>query len=194
MSGISEVECRYITSSLRAERVGGERRIEGLAIAVNTRSVDLGGFYEYIRPEALDRTFRADKRDIHAYYNHDSGKVLGYSESGTLQLRRDKSGLHVTIYPPATPTGEEVMTLLDRGDIRGMSFGFRVLDEDWRTEDGAHTRDVTDMVIHEVSVVSKPAYQATNVKVAQRSLDTFLKTVAQEKGERYYRDRLRLAR
>jgi phage head maturation protease len=46
--------------------------------------------------------------------------------------------------------------------------------------------------VSEVSVVSKPAYPATSVQVAQRSLQSFLRTVRPEMDERLHR--LRMAR
>jgi HK97 family phage prohead protease len=188
MSATSEYERRSFKSEWRAERSGGERTIEGVAIAFNSRSVDLGGFVEYILPEAVDQTVR--NGDVHAYYNHNSDRVLGYTGAGTLQIRKDRNGLIVKIYPPSS--ADDVMESIERGDVRGMSFGFSVVADDWRMENGIPTRYVTDMIVSEVSVVSKPAYPATSVQVAQRSLQSFLRTVRPEMDERLHR--LRMAR
>jgi phage head maturation protease len=54
-----------------------------------------------------------------------------------------------------------------------MSFAFRTLTDEWRMEDGIVIREILDMTIREVSIVSFPAYPQTSVEVAQRSLDAF---------------------
>jgi phage head maturation protease len=67
------------------------------------------------------------------------------------------------------------MVSIKRGDISGMSFRFRALDDEWHLEDGMPIREVADMVIGEVSVVSEPAYPDTEVAV--RSLREFQATI-----------------
>jgi phage head maturation protease len=54
-----------------------------------------------------------------------------------------------------------------------MSFGFRALEDEWNYDGKTPIRTVTDMRISEVSIVTFPAYQQTDVAVAQRSLQTF---------------------
>jgi phage head maturation protease len=56
-----------------------------------------------------------------------------------------------------------------------MSFAFRVLEDQW-THEEPFTRTVLDMRVSEVSVVSFPAYQQTDVSVAKRSLEEFRAT------------------
>lgn len=154
----------------RAESDG--RRIRGYAIVFNSLSVNLGGFREIIAPEAVDRTL-TEGLDVHAFYDHDTGKVLGRTRAGTLSLRKDRKGLAIEIDPdPSISYVSDVLRLVSRGDVTGMSFGFRALEDSW--EDGKiPTRTVHDMVISEVSIVSKPAYSSTDVQVAQRSLRAF---------------------
>ena len=93
-----------------------------------------------------------------------------------MALRKDKSGLRVDIDPADTTTGRDILELVRRGDITGMSFAFRTLTDEWRMEDGEAIREVHDMTISEVSIVSFPAYQQTSVEVAQRSLRAFKET------------------
>jgi len=149
-----------------------DQKIRGTAIVFNSRSVDLGGFTEIIMPEAVDRTIR-DGLDVRALIDHDSAKVIGRTRSGTLSLRKTMRGLEIVVDPPNTSYARDLLESVGRGDISGMSFGFRVLDDEWRLEDGQPVREVTDMVVSEVSVVSFPAYQETDVSIAQRSLQAF---------------------
>jgi uncharacterized protein len=177
MSGpMSNFERRF-TGEVRVD-LAEDRKIRGYAIVFNSLSVNLGGFREIITPQAVDRTL-TEALDVRALWNHDSGEVLGRTRAGTLLLTKDRRGLRIEIDPPswAKPKLESI----ERGDVTGMSFGFRVLDDEWRHEDGMPLREVTDMTISEVSIVTFPAYASTDVSVAQRSLEAFQ---AQQAGTR----------
>jgi HK97 family phage prohead protease len=165
------LERRHALGELRVD-LSADRKIRGIAIVFNSRSVDLGGFTEVIMPEAVDRTLR-EGLDVRALVDHDSSKILGRTRSGTLSLRKGRKGLEIEIDPPNTTAARDILESLDRGDVTGMSFSFRTIEDDWRMEDGAPLREVRDMTISEVSVVTFPAYPATDVQVAQRSLEQF---------------------
>ena len=161
-----EYEKRFTeVASLRAEG-DGSRRIEGYAIVFGQRSLNLGGFVEFISPEAVDRTIK-ENIDVRAFWNHDSGEVLGRLTAGTLQMRKDKRGLKVIIDPPKW--ADKIIESIERGDVSGMSFGFSPIDDTWDMDGDLPIRTVTDMRVHEVSIVSMPAYPATSVSA--RALD-----------------------
>lgn len=176
MSDHAEIERRLAPNVVRVQAAeGGRPRLRGRAIVFHSPSVDLGGFTEIIAPEAVDRTLR-EALDVRALFDHDSSKVLGRTTAGTLELRKGRTGLEITIDPPNTSYARDVVESVTRGDISGMSFGFRVLDDEWRMEGGEAVRTVTDMTITEVSIVTFPAYAETDVLVAQRSLQAYLAT------------------
>jgi uncharacterized protein len=189
----ADLERRFV-GECRVDAVD-EKRIRGMAIVFDSLSVNLGGFREIIKPEAVDRTIN-EALDVRALADHDSAKVLGRTRSGTLQLRKEKRGLAIIIEPdPEISYAKDLMRAVARGDVSGMSFGFRVLEDDWREdpETGMPIRDVLDMRISEVSVVAFPAYEATDVMVSQRSLTAlrdFQKTTARHRADTMRRLRL----
>jgi HK97 family phage prohead protease len=111
--------------------------------------------------------------NVRALINHDPdpGKVLGSINGGSLALRADKHGLAVDIAPPDTSAVRDLVKVMKDGSVDGMSFGFRVLEDDWHLENDEVIREIIDMRIREVSVVTFPAY--TDTAVAQRSLAAF---------------------
>jgi HK97 family phage prohead protease len=162
-----DLEYRY--SKVEAD---GATRLRGTAIVFNALSRDLGGFREIIAPEAVNRTLsQAD--EVFAFWNHDAGVVLGSTRSGTLTLRKDNYGLHVEIDPPKSAAA--IVESVQRGDVRGMSFAFRVMPGGLEWDDRQHppVRVVRDMQFSEVSIVAKAAYTQTDVSVALRSLQEY---------------------
>jgi HK97 family phage prohead protease len=171
MSAVAEWE-RRASGECRVD-LQQNRKIRGYALVFNTLSRDLGGFKEVILPEAVDRTLN-QALDVRALVDHDSSKVLGRTKAGTLSLKKNSRGLQIEIDPPNTTAARDILESVQRGDVTGMSFGFRVLTDDWRMEDGLPVRDVSDMEISEVSIVTFPAYPDTSVSL--RALQQFKET------------------
>lgn len=159
----------------RAADVAAEgTTIRGLAIPFDVLSLDLGGFRELWQPEAVDRTL-SEQIDVRALVNHEPGQIIGRVKAGTLTLRKADDGLHVTISPPSTTVGRDVFESVRRGDISGMSIGFRVVEggDRFESRDGGLVRIVTDARIVETSICTFPAFEATDASVAQRSLQRY---------------------
>lgn len=154
-----EIERRALKGS-EVRAAEGERKIVGYAAVFNSLSEDLGGFREVILPGAFDRAIR-EGHDAVALWNHDSSEVLGRVSAGTLALSVDEHGLRSEITPPAS--AENRMETIRRGDVKAMSFGFRVLTDAWRTQDGDQVRELVDLELLDVSPVAYPAYPATQV-------------------------------
>jgi len=66
---------------------------------------------------------------VHALYEHNYTQLLGLTNFGTLVLSDDDTGLRFELTPPNLQLGNHVLELVERGDICGMSFGFRALYE-----------------------------------------------------------------
>jgi HK97 family phage prohead protease len=138
----------------------------GTAIVTDSLSVDLGGFKEIIRPSALTRALAPDA-DIRALHNHNSDHLLGRTTARTLRLRGMAKGLETRIAVPDTQAGRDTVTSVERRDLTGMSFAFRVpKDGDlWRVDGETVIREVLDMHVVEVSAVAFPAYHQTEISV-----------------------------
>lgn len=165
-----EIERRAVVGvEVRAATVADAApTIVGYAAVFNSPSEDLGGFREVIMPGAFDRALR-EGHDVRALVDHESGKILGRTKSGTLSLTVDERGLRAEINPPDTQVARDAMTSLKRGDLDGMSFAFRTLSDAWLTQDGQEVRQLLDLELVDVSIVAYPAYSATSV--AARALE-----------------------
>jgi HK97 family phage prohead protease len=155
---------------LRVEARGMSPVIRGYAIVYNRLSELLGFFREQIAPEAMTRTL-AEGLDLRALVDHDTAKPLGRLKAGSLRVETDTHGLRVEIDPPNTTYGHDIVESIRRGDVTGMSFAFRTMPDGDRWDESATPpiRTVVDMQVHEVSVVTFPAYPQT--EVAMRSLE-----------------------
>lgn len=156
--------------TLRALHEGDAKpKLSGYAAVFNTMSEELWGFRELIAPGAFKRTL-SENADVRALFNHDANQVLGRSTSGTLTLAEDDKGLAVTMFPPDTASGRDTVTLVERGDVSQMSFGFITKKDAWEyKDDGSAIRTLLDVDLFDVSVVTYPAYTATSV--SKRALD-----------------------
>ena len=151
-----------------AEMRTAGRRLEGYAARFNVTARIADRFNEVIRPGAFRASLMAGP-DTLALVDHDPGRLLARTSSGTLRLNEDAAGLAFSLDLPDTSLGRDVLALAERGDLGGMSFGFRPTDEAWPAADRRELRAV-DLV--EVSVVHAwPAYAETTVAARSRRLD-----------------------
>ena len=136
------------------------RRLEGHA-AVFGVEAKLPGFIETILPGAFASSLRSGG-DILALVDHDQGKLLARTKSGTLKLSEDSRGLAFSLDVPDTQPGQDVLALAHRGDLGGMSFGFTVAKDGERWT--GKRRELHAINLMEISVVSAwPAYPETSV-------------------------------
>ena len=152
-------EVRYSTlHDVRAE----DGSLRGYPAVFDSWSVDLGGFRERLTPGAFRKTLQ-EKPDVRALLNHDSTYVLGRTKNGTLKLEEDDSGLRMELDPSDTSYGRDLLELVRRGDVDGMSFGFRVISDSWDMIEDQLSRSVHEVELIEVSAVTFPAYPETQL-------------------------------
>ena len=138
------------------------RTLSGYSVVYGAESRDIyergRQFREKIMPGAFDASIASG--DVNLLYNHDPRNLLARTKSNTLALRSDSTGLHFSASLPETSLGNDVHTLLTRGDLTGeMSFGFHVTDETW---DASKTqRTIKAAKLMEISIVQDAAYPQT---------------------------------
>lgn len=145
--------------------------VEGYAIVFNSESRDLGGFTEVVKENALDKALERNT-DVLALYGHDYQNVLGRQSADTLQLKKDERGIKFTLDLPNTQLGRDVYTLVERGDLKGNSFGFTVEKDSWDKKGDKVIRTIEQVRdLFEISIVSLPAYEAT--ELTKRNYEEF---------------------
>lgn len=158
-----EFQKRDIKSTVEIrEEVEGKRTITGF-IPYNSRSQFLSYFYEYIEPTAFNKTLR-DGYDVKALVDHDTSKVLGRVKNGSLRLESREDGLYAECDLPNTTYANDVYELIKNGYCNTMSFGFRIIEQDYTTDEvGIEVHKLREVALQEISWgVSFPAYEATD--------------------------------
>lgn len=161
-----EVEFRTVTvGDLYIEEPSEEdddmpMRFRGYAAVFDSPSEPLP-FIETIRPGAFTRSLNSG-HEVRMFLNHNSDQVLGSTRSGTMNLTEDDHGLLVEAQLPPTTAGRDLSILMQRGDVHSMSFGFSVPTDGDSWSADRSSRELREVRLHEVSVVSGfPAYAAT---------------------------------
>lgn len=169
-----------------------EGTIEGLPIVFNSETIihDIeGDFREIIKPDAL---VDCDMKDMLLCINHDIQKI---------PLARTKNG-HGTMSTEITEEGLKIIAKLDivnntearavyssikRGDLNGMSFMFRVAEDEWSDIDSNLPLRVIKKIsiIHEVSIVNFPAYEDTKISArCEEETENLLKEIKKSREDK----------
>jgi HK97 family phage prohead protease len=133
----------------------------GYALIWNVVSSDRGGYRVRLRPGSAQ--FAAE---VHALAHHMYDRLLARRSNGTLRLYPDDAGVRVEIDLPNTTDGRDVLELVRRRDLTGMSFG--IPDEPDYVETtvrGMTVRDYTRYLVDEVTITAIPAFEETSIVV-----------------------------
>ncbi|KXY80128.1 HK97 family phage prohead protease [Bacillus cereus group sp. MYBK12-2] len=141
-------------------------KITGYAAVFNSKTTIGGWFDEVIEPGAFARSL-SENGDIRALFNHNWDNVLGRTKSGTLRLEEDEKGLKFEIELPNTSVGRDLAESMSRGDINQCSFGFWITEENWDYSVEPALRTIKEVELYEISVVSIPAYDDTEVSLVR---------------------------
>lgn len=149
----------------RAASEGESNVIEGYAAVFNSKTTIGDDWWtEEIAPGAFSEALTGDVR---ALFNHDWSNVLGRTKSNTLKLSEDERGLKFEVELPNTSVAKDLVESLKRGDINQCSFGFYPTAETWDYSVEPAHRTINKVELFEVSVVSIPAYEDTEVALVR---------------------------
>ena len=128
------------------------------------------GFYEEIAPGTFTKTLQ--EGDARFLVDHDTSLLMARVSADDLRLAEDKVGLAVDAdLDTELSYVRDFVRNLEKRRITGMSFGFRVVKDDWTTEtvetsDGneaeVEIRTIREVELFEVSAVTFPAYEETD--------------------------------
>lgn len=147
--------------------------IEGRPIVYESKA-HLGYFSEIIERGALEKT---NLKDVRLCLNHDTSFVYARSrnnnENSTMKLKTDEKGLFFTakLDIENSPRAKDLYSAISRGDLNQMSFMFTIDKEKWEDlESECPIRRITEIgQVFEISAVTFPAYEATEVTARNKS-------------------------
>lgn len=132
-------------------------------------------FVEVILPDTFQKAIekaQAENKDIKLLVNHDETKILARTGNGSLVLEEKDGKTVFKAELPETTLGKDIYELINKGLSFGMSFGFEVAKDEWTKEGDTYKREVSDMVVNEISILTiEPAYNSTEVQAEQRALE-----------------------
>lgn len=165
---------------IRADEETGELYISGYFAVFNSDYEMWEGATESIAPGAFSDTISGDVRCL---INHDTTLVLGRTLSGTLTLKQDEKGLWGEV--KINDKDQDAVNLYERvkrGDVNQCSIGFDILKETY-TEDentGNVHWTIEAVKLYEVSIVTFPAYEDTEVSARKAEHGEIQKRKTQE--------------
>lgn len=143
------------------------------------------GWVETIAHRACDVSV-TQGADVRLLINHD-GMALARTKSGTLRLESDDVGLYSCApnLDMRSPTVQSLVSAMQRGDMDEMSFAFRAIQQDWN--DDYTERQITEVKLYDVSVVTYPANPATVTSLRAEPKPSIPVGLAQAQADRLRR-------
>jgi HK97 family phage prohead protease len=165
------------TFEARSISLDSEYHFVGHAATFNQRTA-IGnpltyGFYEQCAPGCFSKSL-ADKADVLFTQQHDPTKVLARVSNDTLRLAQDATGLAVDSDWAPVSYADDLVILIERRDIFGMSFLFQCVQDRWTIEtvelsDGTtadvEVRTLLEVKLIDVCVTANPAYAGTEASM-----------------------------
>lgn len=159
----------FRTKFIAKDTPDDELIIEGYFALYEEQTTLWEGCHEVISRGAFNKTLT---NDIRALWNHNSQYVLGRNKAGTLELRSDDKGLFGKLKLPNTSYARDLYELVKRGDVDQCSFGFNINSEQLEELPSGEFRwRINDVDLHEVSIVTFPAYENTSVQARKKDFE-----------------------
>lgn len=198
-----------------AEVEGGESRtIEGHACVFGVMSLNLVPWddeieiYEVMEPGCMDeQLLRSSDVVLTSFHNNENIMGRSYKGNGTLLLSLNAHGLLTNCVLPRTSVANDILELIRRGDVTGMSFAYTADEKNGVTYERVgmsdsgkaiwirHVKRVTGL--YDVTIAGHPAYPQTDIanrevgeailEAIKRPLMDEEKQLRQQENEQRYR-------
>ena len=147
----------------------GKKYIVGF-IPYESESEDFGEkCFEKLKTGCFAESIR--ENNVFALHNHDLNHVLGCTDNETFILEDTETALKCTVELPPTTYADDLFEIVQRGDCRTLSFGFRCIESSVDFDGGRLIRTVEKAILDEVSFgVVFPAYGATTSEAETRAM------------------------
>ena len=152
------VEYRYINN---IDVVG--RQLFGVVVDYDDTAVIGGQFRERIERGALQI------KDVVLNLSHDRQRPIA-RQGSNLDLIDKNNALEMRASIPKTRDGDDALTLIKAGVLRGLSVEMSIRKDEWRA--GGRLRLIKEAVLSGIGVVDKPAYPKSSVEARQAVLDS----------------------
>lgn len=157
-------EQRNFFGLVRSAESQGEKIIEGHAAVFEQAEIIGREFIEVIERGAFDG---CDLSDVALFVNHVVTDLPLARTPRTLTVTIDEVGLKIRakLDVANNQSAASVYSAVQRGDCRGMSFGFTVAEDEWQELNSEMPRRIIHKIgkVYEVSAVTAPAYEGTDV-------------------------------
>ncbi|MGY4713058.1 HK97 family phage prohead protease [Mycolicibacterium sp. CBM1] len=166
---MTDIERRF--ASLETAITGN--KIGGYAAVFNQRT-DLGPYTEVLASTAFRSALASPTLNVAALLNHNEDKLLARTTNNSLRLSADSHGLQFEFdLNPDLSITNDVRAMVESGLITGCSFAFRMdpsgSGQNWTRDEGRDLRTITSIAsLHDVSVVTYPAYDGTAVSLRNK--------------------------
>jgi len=164
-----EFETRALPQSLEVREDEGEAiRVSGYA-AIFGEETNIGGMFTEVIERGAFASAIERQDDVVFLINH-NGLPLARTRSGTLRLSEDERGLFIeTELDGDDPDVRSIVPKMKRGDLDKMSFAFVPTRQEWDDSGDIPKRTIQDLQLHDVAIVTTPAYEGTEIGL--RSLE-----------------------
>lgn len=181
----SEIQKRVFTMRPEVRAAGDDDQdsagnVTGHAAVFDTPSQPIWDwwdlFVEEVRKGAFLKTI--GEADIRFLINHDPNLICARNKGGTLRLAEDDIGLAIDADLAPTSYGRDLATSMRRGDVTQMSIMFSVVKDDWAgTRDGYPLRVISEVKLYDVSAVTFPAFEETDIGMRSKDVSAMLRSL-----------------
>lgn len=147
------------------------RTVHGFAAVYDTPwrddAIEMMGYAEEVSRGAFRKALSRSP-NVPLLWQHERRDMLATTGGNTMRLKDEPRGLHFEAELPENPLGDYVLSMIERGDVRGVSYGIETLPSDSTIERRAqqYVRRVTNAQrLLDVSLTYEPTYDAATVEL-----------------------------